>query len=129
MSTTEAVVQQALNGVLDPLLAQSITDLGMVQAVHVTRGGRVSVQLALPSRHWPAQREVMDAVQQAVASLPGVSTVVVEPAEDGDWTPYRLAQPLRALLGLPQDEPPPPIPLAAAPPGRARRLLQRLRRP
>lgn len=127
MAITETAVRQTLDAVLDPLLAQSVTDLGMVQAARVARGGRVVVQLALPTPHWPARQELMDAVRQAIATLPGVADVTVQCAENAVWTPYRLAESLKAPLGLPQDEPASPTLPSAVVHGRARRLLQRLR--
>ncbi|HSN78655.1 MAG TPA: iron-sulfur cluster assembly protein [Anaerolineae bacterium] len=126
MTTAEAV-QQALCGVRDPLLGQNLVDLGMVQAVRVARGGRVTVQVTLPTLHWPATDELVRKISAAVAILPGVVAVDVQPVDDPRWTPYRMSPELKAPLGLPDDEPPAPFPPAPSASSRVQRLLQRLR--
>jgi metal-sulfur cluster biosynthetic enzyme len=123
---TEAVVRQALSDVQDPILAQSVLDLGMVHLVAVARSGRVTVDLMLPSRQWPGRPEVVRAAQHAVAALPGAAAVDVRVIEDPAWTPYRLSQSLRAPLGLPDTEPPSPTAPNPMTNSRVKRLMRRL---
>lgn len=117
---------QALGQVQEPLLGQGLVDLGLVGGVQVATGGRVQVQLLLPSPHWPEAAALASAAQAAVAALPGVAAADVQVATAPLWTPYRLAPSLKLPLGLPADEPPPPA--APPPPGRMQRLLSRARR-
>lgn len=126
MATAEAV-WQALCGVTDPLLGQSLVDLGMVQEIRVARGGRVTVRLTLPSPHWPVTDELARAILAAVVSLPDVATVDVQPVKEPPWTPYRLSAALKAALDLPDDEPPAPLLPVSSGSSRVQRLLQRLR--
>jgi len=119
----ETAVWQALGRVQDPLLGQGLVDLGLVGGVRVAAGGRVQVQLLLPSPHWPEAEALASAAQAAVAALPGVAAADVQVVAAPPWTPYRLAPSLKSPLGLPADEPPPP---AAPPPGRVQRLLSRM---
>lgn len=123
--TTPDEVCQALAGVIDPLLRQNLVDLGMVYRVRVARGGRVTVELALPSPHWPATAELALAVQAAAASQPGVSAVEVRAPDNAVWSPYRMAAALRAPVGLSAEEPPLAASLAPAR-GRVQRLQRRL---
>lgn len=104
---TEPVVRQVLAAVRDPILGQSLADLGMLHAVQVTRRGHVRVDLVLPSPHWPVRDAVVLAVRQAIAGLPDVVAVDVQPVDQPPWTPYGMAQTLRTPLGLPAVEPPP----------------------
>lgn len=124
---SEETVRQALAGVADPLLGQSVVDLGMVHSVLVTREGRVVIRLILPSRRWPARAVTISAVQTAVAEVFGAAEVDVQVLDESSWSPYRLAQALKAPLGLPAVEPPVPVLAAPATPNLLRRLLQRLR--
>lgn len=126
MATTEAV-RQALCGVTDPLLGHNLVDLGMVQTIRVARGGRVTVQLALPSPHWPAADDLHRAILTAIAGLPDVTAVNVQPVDDPPWTPYRLSSALKAPLGLPADAPPALVPPAPPASSLVERLLHRLR--
>jgi metal-sulfur cluster biosynthetic enzyme len=127
--TTPDAVQQALAGVIDPLLGQNLVDLGMVEQVRVARGGRVAIRLSLPSQRWPVTRELVDAARYAVGSQPGVVAVDVQVVDGPPWTPYRLAPALKAPLGLPAVEPPDPSlppPSSSTASNRVQRSLQRL---
>jgi metal-sulfur cluster biosynthetic enzyme len=126
MMVKAETVRQALSQVCDPILGQSLVDLGMVQAVRVARRGQVRVDLALPSPHWPASAAIVQAVQEAIAGLPGVAAVEVQPVDQPPWNPYRLAPALKAPLGLPAAEPPPPFSSLSPSPRGVRRLLGRL---
>jgi metal-sulfur cluster biosynthetic enzyme len=123
--TTPEAVQHALEGVTDPLLGQSLMELGMVRDVLVARGGRVTIRLSLPSQHWPAAKELVHAARLAAAGQPGVVTVDVHLVDDPPWTPYHLSPGLKAPLGLPADEPPAPFALT---PSTSERIRQRLYR-
>lgn len=120
------VVRQTLATVRDPILGQSLVDLGMVRALRVTRRGQVRVELALPSPHWPAREAVVQAAHAAVAALPDVTAVDVQPVDQPPWNPYSLAPALKAPLGLPAVEPPPPPASPWPSPRGVRRLLSRL---
>jgi metal-sulfur cluster biosynthetic enzyme len=124
---TADAVRQALCSVTDPLLGHNLVDLGMVQAIRVARGGCVTVELALPSPHWPAADDLRRAILPAIASLPDVAEVDVQPMDDPPWTPYRLSPDLKAPLGLPADEPLAPLPPVSPANNRVQRLLNRLR--
>ena len=102
---TEPVVRQALAAVRDPILDQSLVDLGMVHAVQVTRQRHVRVDLVLPSPHWPAGDSIVQAVREAIDALPDVAAVDVQMVGQPAWRPYRIAETLRAPLGLPAVEP------------------------
>jgi len=123
--TTETTVWQALSQVQDPLLGQDLVGLGLVNGVQVTAGGRVQVQMLLPSPHWPDAEALGSAAQAVLAALPGVTAADVQIAASPPWTPYRMAPSLKSPLDLPAVEPPPPP--APTPPDRVQRLLSRLR--
>jgi metal-sulfur cluster biosynthetic enzyme len=124
---TADAVRQALCSVTDPLLGHNLVDLGMVQAIRVARGGRVTVELALPSPHWPAADDLRRSILTAIAGLPEVSAVDVQPVDYSPWTPYRLSSALKAPLGLSADAPPALVTPAPPASSRVQRLLHRLR--
>ncbi|HYV02569.1 MAG TPA: iron-sulfur cluster assembly protein [Actinomycetota bacterium] len=77
-AVTESEVLDALRGVLDPELDESLVDLGFVTSVAVT-GGEVRVGLRLPT-YWcsPNFSWLMASdARQAVLALPGVDGVTV----------------------------------------------------
>ena len=65
--TTEAV-NAALDGVVDPGLRRSITELGMVRAV-VARADQVIVSLAVPAAGYPHLEALRAAVSEALEPL------------------------------------------------------------
>jgi metal-sulfur cluster biosynthetic enzyme len=126
MKLTAEAVRQALGEVQDPLLAQSLVDLGLVDDVQTTKAGQVQVRLILPSPYWPGGDVIARSVHNAIAALPHVASVDVQLVDEPPWSPYRMAQPLRAPLDLPAIEPPPPLAPALPSHSRVRRMLHRL---
>lgn len=101
-------IHRALKTVIDPELQQDIVDLGLVYAVQVSAAGAVDVVMTLTTPHCPRADEIIDAVRAAVRSQPAVTAVNVQLVWHPPWTPYRMTPELRAPLGLPAVEPPPP---------------------
>ena len=106
---SEESVYQALGTVIEPGLAETVVDLGLIYRVRLQSPGRVRVEMALPTAQYPHSAEIVELVQQAVQALPEVTQVEVRLVWDPPWTPYRLAGPLKVALGLPEQEPTDPI--------------------
>ena len=102
---SEDAVYQALRQVIEPGLAETVVDLGLIYRVQLRSRGRVTVEMTLPTSHDPHVAETVQHVQQAVRALPEVTQVEVRLVWDPPWTPYRLAGHLKAALGLPEQEP------------------------
>ena len=121
MAIREAIYH-VLHNVQDPDLLESIVDLGLVYDVRLDAARAVTVDLTLATPHCPRGGEIVQAVDQVVRAVPGVAAVDVRLVWEPPWTPYRMADHLKAPLGLPAREPPPPAPSESA----ARRLFRRL---
>lgn len=102
---SEDAVYQALRSVIEPGLAESVVDLGLIYRVRLQLRGRVTVEMTLPTPHHPHPEEIVASVQQAVRTLPEVTQVVVRLVWDPPWTPHNMAGHLKAALGLPEQEP------------------------
>jgi len=102
---SEDAVYQALRSVIEPGLAETVVDLGLVHRVRLQSPGRVTVEMTLPTPHYPRSLEIVQRVQQAVRALPAVTQVEVRLVWDPPWTPYRMAGHLKVALGLPEQEP------------------------
>lgn len=76
MANQEEVLE-ALRRVMDPELHRDIVSLDMVRAVEVD-GDRVRVHVVLTTPACPLKGAIRQAVESAVRSLPGVSSVEVE---------------------------------------------------
>ena len=102
---SEYAVYQALSRVIEPGLAETVVDLGLIHRVRLQSPGRVTVEMTLPTPHYPRSLEIVQRVQQTVEALPAVTQVEVHLVWDPPWTPYRMAGHLKAALGLPEQEP------------------------
>jgi ATP-binding protein involved in chromosome partitioning len=83
MSTTtvapaQDAVQAALATVQDPETKRPITELGMVDAVHIDADGSVHVRILLTVSGCPLKETLTRDTQRAVGAVPGVSRVEVE---------------------------------------------------
>jgi ATP-binding protein involved in chromosome partitioning len=73
-----AGVQRALATVIDPELRRPIAELGMLKDVRIDDAGRVTVGVLLTIAGCPLRGTITADVEQALASVPGVSAVQVE---------------------------------------------------
>lgn len=96
--TEEAVLEQ-LKGVVDPELGINLVDLGLVYGIDI-EGGQVRIRMTLTAMGCPLAFVVNQMVDQAVRQLPGVESVEVEIVWDPPWTPDRMSEEARALLGF-----------------------------
>jgi ATP-binding protein involved in chromosome partitioning len=86
---TKDQINEALRGVIDPELGQSIVDLGMVRSIAVNESGGVEVMVSLTTPGCPIKAHFERAVHERVAAVEGVSGVgvsfdVLSDQEKGD---------------------------------------------
>ncbi|MBE3599116.1 MAG: metal-sulfur cluster assembly factor [Limnochordaceae bacterium] len=96
---TEEVVREALRQVVDPELGLNIVDLGLVYGIDV-QDGKVHIRMTLTAIGCPLSFMVNEMVNQAVRQIPGVESVEVELVWDPPWTPDKMSEEARALLGF-----------------------------
>jgi ATP-binding protein involved in chromosome partitioning len=77
-AVTEADILNALRPIQDPDFNRSIVDLGFVKNIDIASDGRVSFKIELTTPACPVKEQFQSAAQNAVAALPGVSSVEVE---------------------------------------------------
>ena len=98
MATKEEVVE-VLRGVEDPELGMDIVDLGLMYDVEV-EGSNVKVVHSLTSMGCPAGPMIQEGIHAAVAALPGVENVEVELTWDPPWTPEKMSDDAKFILGF-----------------------------
>lgn len=96
---TEEAVRDALRQVVDPELGINIVDLGLVYGIEI-EDGRVHIRMTLTAIGCPLSYMVDQMVKAAVREIPGVQDVEVELVWDPPWTPDRMSEEARALLGF-----------------------------
>ena len=96
---TENDVVEALHGVEDPELGMDIVEIGLFYEAEID-GSSVKIIHSLTSMGCPAGPMIQEGIHDAVAALPGVEQcrgrADVRPA----WTPDRMSDDAKFILGF-----------------------------
>ena len=98
MVTRDDVVE-ALHGVEDPELGMDIVELGLFYEAEI-EGPNVKIIHSLTSMGCPAGPMIQEGIHDAVAGAPGVDVVEVELTLDPPWTPDRMSDDAKFILGF-----------------------------
>ena len=98
MPTKEDVIE-ALREVEDPELGMDIVELGLMYDVEVD-GPKVRVIHSLTSLGCPAGPMIQEGIHDAAAAVPGVDEVEVELTWNPPWTPDRMSDDAKFILGF-----------------------------
>jgi metal-sulfur cluster biosynthetic enzyme len=98
MPTKEEVVE-ALRGVEDPELGMDIVELGLLYDVEV-EGPKVRVIHTLTSMGCPVGPMIQENVDQIVRAMPEVEDVEVELTWDPPWSPEKMSDDAKFILGF-----------------------------
>jgi len=97
---TQEEVYDALRQVEDPELGMDIVELGLVYDVESTgEDGSVTVTHTLTSMGCPVGPMIQEEIHRVVADL-GVADVRVELTWDPPWTPDRMSDDAKFILGF-----------------------------
>jgi metal-sulfur cluster biosynthetic enzyme len=98
MVTREQVVD-ALHLVEDPELGMDIVELGLFYDAEID-GPKVKVLYSLTSMGCPAGQMIHEDIVSTVAALDGVEEVEAELTFDPPWTPDRMSEDAKFILGF-----------------------------
>ena len=98
MPTKDEVIE-ALREVEDPELGMDIVELGLMYDVEV-EAASVKVRYSLTSLGCPAGPMIEEGIYDAVAGVPGVEQVETELTWDPPWTPDRMSEDAKFILGF-----------------------------
>jgi metal-sulfur cluster biosynthetic enzyme len=101
---TEVTIQkedvvEALRGVEDPELGMDIVDLGLLYDVEIA-GPKVKVIHSLTSMGCPAGQMIQDDIHRVTSEIPGVEEVEIDLTWDPPWTPDRMSDDAKFILGF-----------------------------
>jgi metal-sulfur cluster biosynthetic enzyme len=99
IAPTKENVVEALRGVEDPELGMDIVELGLMYDVELD-GSKVKVIHSLTSMGCPAGPMIEEGIRDAAASVPGVEQVDIELVWDPPWTPDRMSDDAKFILGF-----------------------------
>jgi metal-sulfur cluster biosynthetic enzyme len=92
-------VVEALHQVEDPELGMDIVELGLMYDVEVD-GQNVKILYSLTSMGCPAGPMIADGIIDVASSVPGVENVETELTFDPPWTPDRMSDDAKFILGF-----------------------------
>lgn len=95
-------VIEALMPVIDPDLAFSIVDLGLIREVYVLEEGRaLRIDMTLTTPMCPYAPELIGQVKETLLALDGIKEVEVNLVWDPPWDPrFDSNEEVKALLGI-----------------------------
>jgi metal-sulfur cluster biosynthetic enzyme len=96
---TENDLLEALRQVEDPELGMDVVDLGLVYEVEV-EGSKVKITYSLTSMGCPAGPLIAGDMERVSREVPGVEDVELELIFDPPWTPDRMSDDAKFILGF-----------------------------
>ena len=96
---TKDDVFEALHQVEDPELGMDIVELGLLYDAEI-EGPKVKVIHSLTSMGCPAGPMIQEDIHRVVAEPPGVEDVEIELTWDPPWTPDRMSDDAKFILGF-----------------------------
>ncbi len=96
---TKEQVTDALRVVEDPELGMDIVDLGLVYDVAV-EGPKVRVEYSLTSMGCPVGPMIEEQIRETVADMDGVEEVETELTWSPPWTPEKMSDDAKFILGF-----------------------------
>jgi metal-sulfur cluster biosynthetic enzyme len=98
MPTQEEVVE-ALRQVEDPELGMDIVELGLFYDAEI-EGDDVKVTFSLTSMGCPAGPMIQEDIDRVLQQIPGVGSVTSELTFEPPWTPDRMSDDAKFILGF-----------------------------
>ena len=98
MPNKEEVVD-ALRGVEDPELGMDIVELGLLYDVEV-EGPKIKVIHTLTSMGCPVGPMIQENIDQIARAMPDVEDVEVELTWDPPWSPEKMSEDAKFILGF-----------------------------
>ena len=91
-------VMKALEGCLDPEIGVSVVDMGLIYEV-VVKEDKVHIKMTLTNPGCPMAGMISQDVEETVKKIKGVKKADVELVWDPPWTPERLSEKAKKMLG------------------------------
>jgi FeS assembly SUF system protein len=99
MIKKESIIE-ALKDCYDPEIPINIVDLGLIYDLKIDENDRVYIKMTLTAPGCPMHSLITEQVKQAVERVEGVKEVFVEVVWDPPWSPERMSDEAKKLLGI-----------------------------
>ena len=95
----ETAMIDALKEVIDPELMINIVDLGLVYSITLDER-QVQVEMTLTSPACPAGPQIVQQSKMAIERLPGIEKANIRLVMSPPWSPARMTDEARDILGI-----------------------------
>ena len=92
-------VYEALSNVIDPELGLDFVELGLIYGLEIDES-TVNVTFTLTTPACPIGPQVTEQIQEFVGELPGVEQVVPNMVFTPPWTPDKMSEDAKFILGF-----------------------------
>jgi FeS assembly SUF system protein len=93
-------VIETIRTIYDPEIPVNIYDLGLIYDIEVSPSGVVSIKMTLTAPGCPTAISLPLEVQDRVKTIEGVTDATVEVVWDPPWSPDRMSEEARLMLGI-----------------------------
>lgn len=98
---TKKQIEKVLKTIPDPELNVSLWDLGLIYGITIDeKKSEVEILMTLTSIGCPLYSMIEETVKDEVGNIKGVKKVVVELTFEPPWTPERMSDAAKTLLGF-----------------------------
>jgi metal-sulfur cluster biosynthetic enzyme len=94
----EAALLAALENVYDPELGVNVVDLGLIYGIE-QHDGAIAVNMTMTTPGCPLHESILQGVGDALSIFPGVKRIEVRLVWEPLWTPDRISEEGRRVLG------------------------------
>lgn len=98
MPRKEAIIE-TLRDCYDPEIPINVVDLGLIYNIEI-KSGSVEIKMTLTALGCPLSETIIQDMKQRVAMLKGVKDVTIEIVFDPPWSPDKMSQEARKILGV-----------------------------
>lgn len=92
-------IMTTLAGIKDPELGLDLVTLGLIYETRIS-ADTVAIRCTVTTPGCPLIETIVEDIKRTVGALPGVRRVEVDLTFDPPWSPERMSQEARELLGL-----------------------------
>lgn len=98
--TIEKRIVMSLKQVFDPEIPVNVYDLGLIYDISVDESNKAFIKMTLTSPNCPMADDLLQDVNDAVSTVPGVDDVAIELTFDPPWDKSRMSEEALFELGM-----------------------------
>ncbi len=93
-------IVEVLQTCFDPEIPVNIYELGLIYDIDIKPEGEVGIKMTLTSPMCPVAGSLPPEVEAKVGGVPGVKSAKVEVVWEPPWTPEKMTEAARLMLGM-----------------------------